>query len=350
MPPPLAPQDRVNRVRAFRDELAELDRAGVLELTPEQLGAIDRHHSTLVSSLSAQFDVDVTDTERQLSLGMRIAALLGAAALAAAVVLFAYRIWGLLGPAARVAALTSAPLAGLGVTALAARLDRSRYFASIAAVTALAAFVADLQSMQDAFALTPSPHVFGAWALFGALLAYAFGLRLVFAGAILCVVAWIAAALGALAGGPYADAFSAPEHVAAGGVVAFTAGWLPLHRRLGLSAVCRGLGGSVFLLMLVVLTVEGGSLLPISRGTAETLYQVLGPLAAATLILAGIRRGWSETPIIATIALSLMILLRFADWWWDRLPHYVFFLLVGALAVATLVVLRLVRRRPGATA
>jgi hypothetical protein len=344
-----AAQERVNRIRAFREELAALQHDGVLRLTDEQMGALDRHYGGLFASYTEQYDVDVTDAARKLSLGMRIAAFVGAVALCAAVVLFVYRVWGLLDPIPQVILLTAAPLVGLALTATAARLDGTKYFASMAALVAFGAFVADLQAMHDAFGLTPSPDRYLAWAGFGALLAYAFGLRLVFTAAALCLVAWVSAVLTRAAGGPLADVAGAAEHVLAGGAVLFGVSAVPAQGRLGCAGICRGLGAAIALLALIVLGMEeGASRLPLSPAAARTLYQLIGPLVAAGLIAAGIRRGWQETPSVATLGLALMVLLRFIDWWWARLPHYLFFLLVGALAVATLAVLRVVRRRAGA--
>jgi hypothetical protein len=119
----LSPQRRVDRIRAFR---AELERSGVVRLSREHAGAVERTHAAILASLTHQYDVDVTDSARQISLGMRIAALSGSLAFGAAIVLFAYGIWGLLDPASRVVMLTAGPLAALGLTALAARLDRTK--------------------------------------------------------------------------------------------------------------------------------------------------------------------------------------------------------------------------------
>lgn len=53
-------------------------------LTPEQRAGINAYHERLLSALSAAHDVDTSDAQHQLSLGMRIASLLGAVALTGA--------------------------------------------------------------------------------------------------------------------------------------------------------------------------------------------------------------------------------------------------------------------------
>jgi len=46
----------------------------------------------------------------------------------------------------------------------------------------------------------------------------------------------------------------------------------------------------------------------------------------------------------------VLLLLRFVDWWWDVMPKYLFFLIVGLTAIAMMVVLRRLRRIAGAAA
>jgi hypothetical protein len=87
-------QARLDRIEAFASELAELRRDGTVSLDEAQLHAIAEHHRRLTADLAARFDVDRGAGQRQMTLGMRIASLLGAIALCAAVYLFFYRIWG----------------------------------------------------------------------------------------------------------------------------------------------------------------------------------------------------------------------------------------------------------------
>jgi hypothetical protein len=68
-------QQRVDRIRAFSDELAELEGTGVLSLTPEQRAAVEQHHASLIADLTSRFDVDATESQKRVSWGMRIASL-----------------------------------------------------------------------------------------------------------------------------------------------------------------------------------------------------------------------------------------------------------------------------------
>src|SRR5437870_9560020 len=174
-------QKRADRIRAFREELRTLEAEGVLALPDGQKQSLARHHDETLRRLSQAFDIDTTDAQKQMSWGMRIASFLGALALCAAVFLFFRRFWGLLSTPAQVAVLLAAPILGLLGTHLAARRDRTLYFASILGLVAFGCFVLDLMMLGDIFNITPSPKAFLPWAAFGFLLAYTYGPRILLA-------------------------------------------------------------------------------------------------------------------------------------------------------------------------
>jgi hypothetical protein len=49
--------------------------------------------------------------------------------------------------------------------------------------------------------------------------------------------------------------------------------------------------------------------------------------------------------LLGTLGLLLFLLTKLVDWWWDWMPRYLFFLVVGTLAVAVLRVAAGMRRR-----
>jgi hypothetical protein len=87
-------QQSADRLRIFREELAELERQQVLVLTPEQRAGLDPFLDQTLQELARRYDIDVNSSQKQLSLGMRIVSALGGLALCAAVFLFFYRFWG----------------------------------------------------------------------------------------------------------------------------------------------------------------------------------------------------------------------------------------------------------------
>lgn len=114
-------QKRADQVFAFKQELAELERDGVLTLSGDERSRLDGYHGQLLEQLARQFDVDRSAGQRQMSLGMRVVSFLGAVTLSAAVALFFYRFWGLLSTPAQVAVLVAAPLLALVGVDVAAR-------------------------------------------------------------------------------------------------------------------------------------------------------------------------------------------------------------------------------------
>src|SRR5437879_6201123 len=89
-----AAQARLNRIRKFNSEFAVLQEDGVVTLDDAQRRAIADYHQRLLAELTARFDLDRDEGQQRMSLGMRIASILGAIALSVAVFLLFYRIWG----------------------------------------------------------------------------------------------------------------------------------------------------------------------------------------------------------------------------------------------------------------
>src|SRR4051812_10063272 len=76
-----APQ-RAERIAAFRAELAELAREGVLVLTEEERARVDAHQDAVLKTV-----VQERTPARELSLGLRAGALVGSGALAVSAIL-----------------------------------------------------------------------------------------------------------------------------------------------------------------------------------------------------------------------------------------------------------------------
>jgi len=76
-------QQRADRIQAFRAELAELRREGLLSIPEPELEAVEAHHRRILMDLVGRFDVDISEHGEQLSLGMRIASIVGLVALGA---------------------------------------------------------------------------------------------------------------------------------------------------------------------------------------------------------------------------------------------------------------------------
>ena len=340
-----AAQQRADRIVAFRAELAELRRAGVLLLDDQGLAAAERYHEGVLRDLASRYEVDLSERGKQLSLGMRVASLIAALALSASVFYFFFALWGKIPTPAQVAVLVAAPLAALAATAAIARRETARYFTGIAALLAWGCFVLDLVALGAAFNMAPAAGAFLAWGAFGLLLAYGYRLRLLLVVGAISLALYGDAVLYSWAGGSPAEGLARPE-----GLFPAAAAFLllalvePRRHPPGFVAAYRLLG-SILLLGPIIFLAENGPLsyLPLGSSAVETIYQAAGFAASAGLIWLGITRRRRDLVHSGTTAFVLLLLLKFIDWWWDWMPKYLFFLLVALSAATALLVLRRLR-------
>ncbi len=334
-------QQRANRIRAFREELARLEEDGVLVLSEEQRERLAHHHQETLSSLAHRFDIDTTAKLRQMSAGMRIASFLGALALSAAVYFFFYRFWGVFPTAVQVIVLIAAPLLGLAATELAARKEKTLYLASVLGLVSLACFVVNLQVLGRTFNITPSKEAFLVWGAFALVLAYGYGFRLLLLAGILCFLAYVPMTFATWAGSHWVSFGQRPENFFLAGLILLA---VPLEarpgRRVDFSAIYRVIGlAVVFMAILTLANVGEASYLRFADETIETLYRAVGFVLSALAIFLGIRRGRPEVTYTGTVFFATFLVMEFFEWWWDWMPKYLFFLILGGLAVAVVLVL-----------
>jgi uncharacterized membrane protein len=339
-------QKRADRIGAFRAELDELEQSGALTLTDQQKGSVNRHHDELLASFARQYDIDASKDQKQFSLGMRIASLLGAIAFCVAVYLFFYNYWGLISTPVQVILLAAAPIAMLFGVEFAFRRDRSLYFASMAAAVAIACFVLNLGALGHIFNIVPSQNAFLAWALFSLLLAYTYGLRLPLMAGVIFGITYIAGSLAAIGGMPWDHFLMRPENLIPAGVVTSVIAFFVPHRKhAGFPIILRSGGLIAFFWAFIIMSSWGsGSYLYWSKDAIEICYQILGFILAGLTIWLGIRRNWSDVTYIGSAAFAILLFIKFFDWWWDWMPKYLFFLIVGMVALLLLVVLKRLRR------
>jgi uncharacterized membrane protein len=336
-----AAQRRADQVRAFQAELAALRDEGVFTPDPAVRERLAVHHATLLAGLAEQYDADTTPATARLSLGMRVAALLGAVALIAAVVLFFLRYWGSIPVPGQVALLTAAPLLMLWATEFAMRQPGARPLAELFALVALGAFVLQLSALHSIFTLRDSPHAFLAWAALGLALGHGYAFRGPGLAGVALMAWWLVTMLAEATGGTWRDPLRVPEHAVVAGCVLFALGLLtrlgphempPLYRMVGLVVA--------FVPMLLLSTSGDLSGLGLSRMTTEILFQSLTLATSVAVIAFGVRRGWRETLLTGTGAFLVLAVIKSVDWFWDWLPRYLYFLLLGLVAVLVVLVLR----------
>lgn len=337
-------QRRADRIKLFRSELSQLEHDQVFCLSHEQRQAINQYHGTLLEQLAGRFDIDITETAKQMSAGMRIISFLGALALSAAIFFFFYRFWGLLSVPLQVAILVTVPVLALVGVEVAARREKTLYFASLVSLVALTAFVLDLSMLGRIFSITPTQNAFLAWGAFALIIAYTHRLRLMLVAGLVSLLGYLAATIGTWSGMYWLSFGERPENFLLAGVLFCAASFLPLHRTGGFAPVYRIFGLLVVLMALLVMSHWGmASYLLLETRHIEYAYQAAGFLVSGLVIWFGIRRHLPGTTNLGSTFFVIFLYTKFFDWWWDWLPKYLFFLLLGAIALLLLVVLRRLR-------
>ncbi len=338
-------QRRVDDIRTFRDELARVEAEGVLRLDDAQRGALQGHHDALLASLQAGFDVDRNPRAKQFSLGMRVASFIGALALAASVFFLFYKLWGWLSTPVQVVTVVAFAFASFGLTMAVARRDPTGYFTKLAALVAFACFVLNVSMLGQIFDITPSDKALLPWAAYALLLAYTFELRLLLVAGILCLIAFVAARVGTWGGMYWIDFGERPENFLPAGIAIFLVPQVLAQKRFpGFAATYRVWGLlALFLPMLVLANWGVASYLDLDRDVVQGLYQTLGFAGTAAFIWLGTRRDWPEVTNTGVTLFVVFLYTKLFDWWWDWMPKYIFFLLMGLAAVLLLVVFKRLR-------
>jgi uncharacterized membrane protein len=341
---PSAAQQRAAAILAFREELARLEAEGLVALDAAGRERIRAYHDATLAALASGGDVDLSATAARLSAGMRVATLLGTIALSAAYGFFVSAHWGGLAPVLQLALVTLPPLVLIVFTHVAASRDRSGYVASLVATVAAIAFAVNLGSLGQLLNLPDSRGALLAVGAFAMFLAYGYGLTLPLIVGIGGIGGWLWT-LGAIPLGLWwRDGFAVIEPLLLVAVLALTVpAWIRGPARF--APWWRGMGAAA--LVLGLLLVEGnGNLSAFATAgphTVELVYKVAGAIVLTALVAWGIRRDQRLVMQIGSAGAVLYLFMRLVDWFWDLVPKWLFFLLVGAFALAVLLVLRRVR-------
>jgi uncharacterized membrane protein len=105
---------------------------------------------------------------------------------------------------------------------------------------------------------------------------------------------------------------------------------------------------AVFLAILVLSLSGESSYLPMEPKNVERCYQLVGLAAAAVTIWAGIRKRMPGIVNLGAACFVIFLYIRLHVALWDVLPKYLFFLLIGLIAVGLLAAFQRIRRRRAA--
>lgn len=338
-------QLRVDQIHAFTRETTKLEEAGVLALSNEQAQSIADYHQQLLDKLSHQFDVDTSAQSKQLTLGMKIASLFGALAMATSIFFLFYQFWGYLATGVQVGILTLTPLVLFSAAIHLTGKQSQGYFAKIVGLVAFASFVLNLVLLGQIFNLTPSPNAFLIWSLFAFILAYAIKARVLLFFAITCLCGFIAMKVGTWSGMYWISFGERPENFILPSILIFLIPQFINQRALsGFAAMYRALASIIFFLVVLILSNWGASsYFNIDRDVIEGTYQLLGFGVSALLIWLGIKKEWAGVVPTANVFFVLFLYTKFFDWWWDWMPKYIFFFVLGLCALLALIVFKRIR-------
>ncbi len=340
-------QQRADQIKAFQAELHHLEADSVLSLSEVQDQAIQGYHDQLLTDYSQSYDIDHDSRGKQLSLGMRIASFLGALALAASVFFLFYQFWGKFSTTAQLVILILAPLVSFSATMLIAEREHTGYFTKLAAFVSFACFVLNLSMLGQIFNITPTDKALIVWGALAFLLAYSCDVRLLLAAGIICVISFLSARTGTWGGGYWLHFGERPENFFPAAIVLFVFPLLVSHQRFwGFAPIYRVFGLlATFIPILILSNWAAVSYLNYDSNIIESGYQILGFVLAALAIWVGIRQHWHDVVNTGNVFFVIFLYTKMFDWWWEMMPKYLFFLLLGLSAILFLLIFKRLRSK-----
>jgi uncharacterized membrane protein len=326
--------------------LERIEHENILSLDESQRSAIATYHNKLLAEMSEAFDIDSSKRQKQLSLGMRIASFLGALGLAASVFFLFYQFWGRFSTTTQVCILAGAPLAGLAATMFAAHREATGYFSKIFGLVSFACLVLNLYMVGQIFNITPSDRAFLVWAAFAFMLAYASDARLLLAAGIICLSCFLSARAGTWSGCYWIYFGERPENFFPAALLLFLAPCLVSHKRFsGFDVIYRVFAMLLVFIPVLILSNWGSiSYIRLDNNVVEALYQIAGFVFSAGAIWLGIRKSWPIVVNTGNVFFVIFLYTKIYDWWWDWMPKYLFFLVVGLTAILALLVFKRLRK------
>lgn len=338
-------QQRVEQINAYKQERIALQQAGIYSPDENENQLIDHYHQQLIKQLCERFDVDTTANSKQLTFGMKIASLFGALAMAVSIFFLFYQFWGLLGTTIQVSILVLVPVALFLLTLHLAQDATKAYFSKISALVTLASFVLNLTMLGEIFNITPSPNAFIVWSAFSFLLAYACNARLLVFFGIVGVTSYIATQVGTWNGMYWISFGERPENFFIPAIITFFVPHFFNHKPFaGFATIYRVMAMIILFIPILILANWGEiSYLTWNSHIIEGSYQVAGFILSACAIWLGIKYFYNDVVNTGNVFFVLFLFTKLFDWWWDWMPKYIFFFLLGLTALLVLVMFKRIR-------
>jgi hypothetical protein len=205
-------------------------------------------------------------------------------------------------------------------------------------LAAVVGFVLELNGLGNIFNLVPSAQALLVWGSFAVLLAHAYGLRLTLGAGLLLLCGYTASLLFALTGGYWTDFMSRPESLLPAAIAVYAIPSVAYRQnRNDFGFVFRFCGAACVFIALLVLALDGHTYSGrFAVRTVETLYQFTGLMASAAVVLHGVRLGRAGMVNLGALAFIIFLYVKLHTWWWEWMPKYLFFLLIGVTALLLL--------------
>lgn len=342
----LTAQQRADQIKAFQSELETLKDENISLLSKEQDELITKHHKELLANYSLEYDIDTSKNEKQLSLGMKIASFLAALGLAFSIFFLFLQFWGNYAQSTQIIILLLTPSLLLALTMYLKKGERNDYYTKISALLAFVAFVLNLSMLGQIFNISPSPNALFIWSFFAFILAYALNARLLLGVGIIFFSFFLSAKVGVWGGGYWINFSNHPENFFPVAVILFLLSFVKHSKYTNFDVVYRYFAMFLFFLPVLILSNSGGlSYLEMDRSFIQGFYQLLGFGVSGFAIYLGIKKGLSEVTNMGNVFFVIFLYTKFFNWWWDWMPKYIFFLVIGLSAVGILMILKKFRHK-----
>lgn len=323
-------KQRRQQIHAFQLELEQLEQDNVVSLSQEQHERIGAYHAQLGSKQLS--------SSQQLSMAMRLSTLFAALALSAAAYFFLQLFWHQMSLAAQLLIAIGSPLVFLLAAQHTSKHDQDAYFPRLFAVLSWFCFVLDISLISDLFNLNPDISVLLIFSIYALLLAYLYQSKLLCSVGLLLISGFM---VGKLQTNQLAEIyirFDKLELFFIPALLMFFASKITPS----FDATYRGTSLVIALLCCLCLAWDSSmSLFNFSRSSIENIYHLLGLLLSVAAISFGIAKAWQESYRIGTFFFIVFLYSKVISWWANNiLPAYLFFFLIGLMAVFCLLVFK----------
>jgi uncharacterized membrane protein len=220
------------------------------------------------------------------------------------------------------------------------------YYVGLIALAAGVALVMELSALGTVLNLTDSPQVLLAWGTFALFTAYAYGLRLILGAGLVLLCAWTAGLVLHMRGYNWPDFMESSQLLIPGAAISTWCLGCPVAgvRKGSTSSTGSAVSCSASFPSHALYSGDlcCGYLAPHS---VAAVYQVIGLLLAGALVADGLRLATTWLVNVGAVGFVVFLFVRLHSWWWNWMPKYLFFLMLGIIAFGLLLVFRRIRSR-----